>query len=550
MLKQISDTQRRRIDSILSAMTVEEKIGQVQCLNCGPMPEEEILRNIAENHIGAIYLGNVDYERVLQVSRLAERSEVPIIRNGDLVAGAGSRIKGLTEFPQYLACSAANDEGLIRRMGEITAEEGRAVGFHWTFGPVLDLCLNPQNPMMHIRTAGDDPERVLRIGRAFVEGVQGTGYFAATGKHFPGDGVDSRDTHITTLINSLDPETWEKSYGRIWRGIISAGVMAVMSGHIALPFLDPEYDDPSMRYKGPPPASVSRKILLDFLRGELGFDGLIVTDAVNMIGLGAHLRREVYAPVLLKAGNDLLLWTKPYIDNQAILDALDSGDLSVERLDDAVRRNLELKARVGLLDAPRREVPLSQDGLAAHRRVAQEVADRSVTVLRDVYHSVPCGDLLPGSKVLTITLTFVEGVRNERDGKPLGAVDDALRARGFVVDHLENPGEGVNLGTLADAYDRVFVNFKYPAKFGTVRLMGDAIAGMKGSWWVENPKVIFTAFGDPFKIYDLPSLHSYIATYSVREVSQIAAVKVWLGELPPAGDCPVNMKRFLNFEVN
>lgn len=545
MIKPLTLEQRQQVDEILENMTLEEKIGQVQCLNGGGLSSEKIKELIKEEHIGAFFAGNMDKEELKQLEQACSDSKIPIIINGDLVNGAGSRIFGLTGFPQQMGCSAANDMELTEKMGYITAQEGRAYGASWTFGPVSDLCYNLQNPMMHIRTSGDRPDQVLRMSRAFIRGVQETGYMAATAKHFPGDGTDSRDSHITTLVNNLSREQWEQTYGVIWRGVIDAGVMCVMSGHIALPWVDPEYEQESERYKGPRPASLSKKILVDFLRGELGFEGVVVTDALNMVGLGAHMKRCDYAPKLLNAGNDMLLWTKPEIDSFAIRKALQDGTLSYNRLQDAVKKILELKARVGLLGGgPAVPTPEEID-LAANAQAAQTMADKSISVLRDIFHAIPCRDLTSGDRVLTITLTFVEGIRNTRDGKELTVIDEMLRERGYQVDHLLNP-DGIGcLDQIAKDYKKIFVNFKYPARYGSIRLYGEAISALKGSWWVENPDVIFTAFGDPFKIYDLPSLPSYVAAYSIREPSLRAAVKVWLGEIEPQGVCPIDMASYL-----
>ena len=544
MLKKLSVSQQAQVQQLLENMTLEEKIGQIQCLNASAMPNETLLEMLKTYHIGALFVGNADRDRLREVHELTAEAKIPVILNGDFVNGVGSRLERLTEFPQQMACSATQDLALIEKMGEITATEGRAYGAQWTFGPVVDLCYNLQNPMMHIRTAGDNPAQVLAVSKAFVNGVQNTGYMAATAKHFPGDGVDSRDTHITTLVNLLSREQWENTYGKIWRGIIQEGVMAVMSGHIALPCVDAGYEEEKDRYKGPRPATLSKTLLLDFLRKDLGFDGIIVTDAINMIGFGAHLRREEYGPKLLAAGNDMLLWTRPEIETPAIQNALREKTVSLERLDDAVRRVLELKARVGLLEKGQEPVVTEAD-LRQNQNFAQQMADESITVLRDVFHSIPCTHLKKGDKVLTITLTFVEGERNKLDANDLTVVDEMLREHGFIVEHLVNP-DGLNLlSSTYKNYDAIFVNFKYPAKYGSIRFYGDAIAALKGSWWVENKKVVFTAFGDPYKIYDLPALHNYVATYSVREVSQRAAVKVWLGEMKPQGKCPVDMSRYL-----
>lgn len=546
MLKQITETQRKQIDNYLEHMTLDEKCAQVQCVNLGGKTDEQILDLFRNYTVGAVFCGNMTRKRFMEIEKLFKHSHFPLLVCGDFVNGIGCRLEGFTQFPQQMACSAANDTALIEQMGEITALEGRSSGINWTFGPVSDLCYTPQNSMMHIRTSGDDPDHVLAVSSAFIKGVQKNSYMAATAKHFPGDGIDERDTHITTLINPLSRSQWERTYGHIWRSMIDQGVMCVMSGHIALPCIDSDYHDNSQPYKGFQPASLSKKILIDFLRGELGFDGLIVSDAINMIGLSAHMKRTEYAERLLSAGNDMLLWTIPDLDTPQIKSALERGTLTMDRLNSAVRHVLELKARIGLFESSSVQLaPITEQQFKLHSTVAQKMADESIVVYRDAFHAIPCRDLRKGSRILTISITFVEGIRGKRDGAELDVIDEMLRERGFIVDHMVNPGGMELLCNICDDYDKIFVNFKYPAKFGSIRLCGDAIAAFKGSWWVDNPKVIFTSFGDPFKIFDLPCLHSYIAAFSMRETSQRAAVKVWLGEIEAKGKMPVALDRWL-----
>lgn len=541
MLKAITQKQNEKINRYMETITWEEKLSQVQCVMTFDKSAEEVAELAVHGKVGSVFIGNQTKERFKELAEATKNAGIPVILCADLVHGAGSRMFGATEFPHYLACSATDSAEVMEKMGELTAQEGRAYGVHWTFGPVVDLCLNRDNPMMHVRTAGDQPDHVLKMSKAFIHGVQKDGLMAATGKHFPGDGVDGRDTHITTLINSLSREEWEKTYGVIWRGIIDSGVMSIMGGHIALPFIDSEYEEEAQRYKGPRPATLSQKIQIDFLRKELGFDGAIVTDALNMVGFGAHLRREEYGWRLLEAGSDMLLWTNPSTDTPLMLEAMKDGKLSEERVNDAVRRVLELKARVGLLDQVSIPSGLAQEALDANRQVAQEAADKSVTIVRDMFCSIPMRNLKPGAKILTITAQYVEGYRNNRDAKDLTVIDEELKMRGFEVDHLLNPDGASQVSKIAEQYDAVFVNIKYTPRYGSVRLYGDSFLLFKGSWWVENPKVVFTSFGDPYKLYDLPSLHNYINTYSNCEASQRAAVKVWLGEMEAVGNSPVNL---------
>ncbi|MGF7145879.1 beta-N-acetylhexosaminidase [Anaerotaenia torta] len=542
MLKPITEQQRKKIDGYLTEMTLEEKLSQVQCIMGSSWTAEEIKEVAGKEKVGSIFIGNQTKERFKEIADAAEGADIPVIICADLVHGAGARMFGVTEFPHYMACSAADSEEYVEKMGEITAREGRAFGVHWAFGPVVDLCLEKNNPMMHVRTAGDNTEQVLRMSKAFVKGIQKEGLMAATPKHFPGDGTDARDTHITTLINGLSREDWEKSYGVIWRGIIDSGAMAIMSGHIALPFIDPQYEGEAERYKGPRPATISSKIQIDFLRKELGFEGLVVTDALNMVGYGAHIRREEYGWRLLEAGADMLLWTNPPKDTPFMMEAIRQGKLSEERVNEAVRRVLELKARVGLLEEERIYPAVTEAEFRQNKRLAQEVADKSITIVRDVFHSLPMKHLKPGSRVLTITAQYVEGYRTTRDSYDLVFVDEELRKRGFEVDHLLNPKDSSQLSQIEKDYDAIFINIKYTPRYGSVRMYGDSFLMFQNSWWVENKKVVFTSFGEPYKLYDLPSLHNYVNVYSNTEVSQRAAVKVWLGEIEAAGKSPVKLE--------
>lgn len=551
MLKTITDQQQEIINKLMAGMSLEEKATQVQCLQASNMNEEEVRHAILELKVGSLFIGNIDVEKAMEFKGWVEKynTENPVIVTADLVNGAGSRIDDGTVYPHQLGCVANKDaEAVMEKMGANTSYEGRAYGIHWTFAPVVDLCHNINNAMMHVRTSGTDPNHVLNTCRSFAKGIQSEGHMAATAKHFPGDGTDPRDTHISTLINDLPAEEWWKSYGKIWQGMIDDGVMTVMSGHIALPFYDREYLDGYPSYKGHRPACLSKKLLKGLLRDEMGFEGCVVTDALNMIGFGSHLRRDQYGEALINAGNDLLLWTIPEIDTKSIVNGVNEGRVDIERLDDAVRRILELKARVGLLDDMYESPLLTREVLSEFEAHAQMTADKSPTVVRDALKSLPL-DLCPGAKVLTVTAEYIEGKRNGRDANDLIYIDEELKARGFDVTHLVNPSGLNTMMKIADDYDAIFVNIKYPPRYGTIRLYGDSIEVFKGSWWVDNPKVIFTSFGDHSKLFDLPSLHNYVMMYSNYPVSQRAAVKAWLGEIPFEGVSPVHVPELIACQV-
>ncbi len=551
MIKEITKKQQKHIETILQNMTLEEKATQVQCLMAINMTEADIKKAITETKVGSLFVGNISVERALEIKGWIEKynSDNPVIVCADLVNGAGSRIDNGIVYPHQLGCAASvNALDNMYEMGKNTAYEGRSYGVHWTFAPVIDLCYNPNNPMMHVRTSGTNVQHVLNTTKAFTQGVQENGFMAATAKHFPGDGVDPRDTHITTLVNSLNKEDWWESYGHIWQESIDAGVYTVMSGHISLPFYDDQPIEAGKEYRGVRPACLSKKLLVDLLRDTMGFQGCVVTDALNMIGIGSQIKREEYGEKLLLAGNDMLLWTIPKIDTASIIQGIHRGTLPIERLNSAVTNILELKARVGLFDQVKEEPCMTTNEITSFGSHAQKVADESPTLVRDELGIFPLS-LEQGAKVLTITAEYQEGKRNGRDADDLTYVDEELVKRGFNVTHMVNPSGVFELLDIVDNYDMIFVNIKYPPRYGSIRLYGDSIELFKGSWWVDNPKVVFTSFGDHSKLYDLPALHNYIMMYSNYPVSQRAAVKAWLGEVPFSGKSPVELEGLIECNV-
>jgi len=361
---------------------------------------------------------------------------LPLLVSSDLESGAGRMIGGATLFPDLMALAAAGDTDLARLMGEATAVEGRAYGVHWTFGPVVDLNVHPGNPIANTRGLSDNAETTARFASALVEGMQSHG-LAATVKHFPGDGWDDRDQHLATSINPLTREEWERHVGLTYRRTFAAGCWTTMIGHIALPSVDA--GDP-LDPAGPPPAILSRKVTTDFLRGELGFDGLVVSDAIEMNGSGSRVGSAYELVVkLVNAGNDMLLFCNAKRDFGILKEAVANGDVSVARIDEAVTRILILKERLGFADDPTSARPAADPEavLETHRarfsEAARSIARRALTVVRND-GSVPLS-LVPGDRVLTVHLR--SNPEYHTDG-----FDELLRDRGLVVDRrteADNP---------------------------------------------------------------------------------------------------------------
>ena len=532
MLKPLTLEQAEWVERTLANLSIEERVGHLLCpedRNYSPDDWAAILRDVP---LGCVFLANNPPERWRAcVEAIQSNARTPILIASDLEHGAGCMIEGCTDFPWSMAAGAANSPELMTAMGRATAIEGRQHGVHWTFSPVVDLNVNFQNPVTNVRSLGDQPEPVARLATAWITGMQESGLLAATAKHFPGDGMDDRDQHLCTTVNSKPFGEWMQTYGQVWKAVISAGVMSIMCGHISLPDYEGLAGDPAAAL----PATLSPRLQIDLLRKELGFDGVIVSDAAPMIGIASRVRSDQAAIRNILAGSDVYLFAEPRRDFKRLMGAVQSGAISTERATQSARRVLEMKARLGLHHGVFGPAPTPGQREQFHRD-AQAMADRSITLARA--NPVTPVKLAPGARILTVTIRHV-GARQELS-KELAVVDEELRRRGFQVDHLLNP-DCERLITAAGDYDAVFVNLVHTphALIGTIRLTGEVAMPFWRAFWVDHSNAVFTSFGSPYHLYELPHLPNMLLAYGPSEFSQRAAVKVWLGEQDAKGRCPV-----------
>lgn len=534
MLQPLTPAQREWVDQTLRRLTLEESVGQLLCISQFNddrdywLPLLERVPFGAARARSATAAGYRDFLAMLQ-----QQAAIPLLVPANMEHGA-AEIQGYgTDFPWPMGMGAANDEELMAIMGQAIATEARALGINWLFNPVVDLNYNFDNPITNIRALGDDPEKVSRLATIWLQAMQQQGV-AATAKHFPGDGVDDRDQHLLTSVNTLPFAQWQATFGVVWRRVIDAGVMCIMPGHISLP----DYQGYRDRPEEAPPATLSRKLLIDLLRGELGFEGLIVSDNASMIGLTCHAAAEDLIVEAIGSGIDLYLNADPAHDFDRLLRGVHAGRIAEAQIYASARRVLELKARLNLFVDPFGPAPT----LAAQQHfaeAAQAMADQSITVLRN-HGELPLR-LEPGAQVLTVTYGQLMPHMGLID---LDVFDEALRARGFAVTHLLNPSSD-ELRQQADAHAAVFINlFKLPMMpLGTARLTDTFRSWGWRSLYQKHPNVAYTAFGSPYVAYELPPVPRLIATYGSSLPSQRAAVKVWLGELAATGVLPVRMPK-------
>jgi len=464
------------------------------------------------------------------LERYSANAEIPMLLTSDFENGCGSMLKGLTILPYLMSLGAANDEQLAYDYGRATALEARSVGANWTFSPVSDLNLNARNPLVNVRGISDDPDLACRLLRRVVRGMQENG-LAACAKHFPGDGVDWRDQHIVTTNNTLTMDDWHRLSGRVFRELIDEGVYSIMAGHITLPAYQTR--EKNGMYL---PATLSRELITDLLKGELGFDGVVVTDAMDMGGFnGWYPTKEQTEIEAFKAGCDMLLWPLPgYVDR--LVAAVESGEVSMERLDDAVSRILRMKRKLGLFDGPSLR-PLSQADKDFVLDVQRRTADQSLTLLRDEAGFFP---LSPerAKRIAVIPVTHHEPAMEES-----ARLCALLRSRGFVAD--EYP-QGIDDEQTEDYDLIVYALFSRPFRpIGFLDFLGPQAVKVQRSLQAAVDKTLIVSFGSPyFAEQYFERAKTVVNAYSMLAPSVEAFVRAACGEIPFTGFSPVKVRRF------
>jgi beta-N-acetylhexosaminidase len=528
------------------ALTPDEKslddcIGQLLC---------PLLRNNEINEAfdyaldvqkaGSVFIQTQPAETILALkARIRERAPDLLVA-ADLVYGAGSQIIGASIFPQHLAMGACGDPAKIRELARITAREARYYGINWTLAPLVDLLINPDNPCLNTRAFGENPGQVAALGEAFIEGCQEKGLLAACAKHFPGDGIDDRDQHLCTSINSLSRSEWMQTYGLVWKAMIASQVDSIMIGHIGLPWLDPGKD-----WRGPPPATISRPIITDLLRNELGYEGVVVSDAMVMAGINAFVHRDRNAVEFIKAGGDVVLFSGPQ-DHRFIREAVENGEIDEQQVRQSAARVLRLKHKLGLLskDSAAFDTPPSADELDAAQGLSRGIASGAIKVLRNEKQILPLS-LEPESKVAVVNI----GYESHKPGHDTQVFASLLSDMGYAVEAFWNPGPGdiKNLDQAAAIFLNIFVTGQNKP-LGTTRLNGATMSWSFRTFLAEAVPVIVTSFGCPYKLKEFPSAHTFINAFSSGAESQGAALDVIFGKAKAQGKHPVSLRGFFDCE--
>lgn len=555
----LTAAQRRWIDSTFATLSLRQQVGQMVMMwvlgdytNTDDPSFAEVRRWISDDGIGGVSMSlGSPIEVAAKVNAMQRLARVPLLVSADLEPSLG-RLEGgvfthylmdaggATVFPTAMAIAATGRDEDAYDVGRIIGREARAVGIHINFAPTVDVNNNPSNPVINTRSFGEDPERVSRLSALFVKGSQEAGTIA-TAKHFPGHGDTDVDSHVGLPVVRADWSRLSSNELKPFRAAVEAGAAMVMSAHIALPAIEGDTSTP---------ATLTARVMSGILRDTLGFRGLAITDAMTMDGVGKGYGVEESSILAVKAGADILL--KPSdvpkaID--AVVKAVERGEISRERIEQSVRRVLELKARSGVafqrftsLDALRDVV-----GAPAHRAAAQDIATRAVTLLRDR------GGVLPLTAKRTLVIQYMPETEL-RAGRVFAAAIRAAVPDTRVVKIGPASSQSLldSLQLLSEIAERVVISAYVRRIEGEGR---PAIPAHLASWMerlsgfdnmTPSSKLVMVAFGNPYLIRQVPSVATYLVTFGVGDALESAAAQALLGRAPITGVSPVSLPGFFS----
>lgn len=561
----------RWADAELKRMTLEEKVGQLvsigvnaHFLNQGSDEFRELRRQVEQNHIGGIILfrGPI-YESVQLVNRMQQIAREPLLISADLEAGSGMRFDDATNFPWNMAVAATGNPDYARREGELTAREARALGVEQILAPDADVNNNAANPVINVRSFGEDPAEVARYVSAFIEGAQGAGVLA-TAKHFPGHGDTATDSHRGLPVINVARQRLEAVELVPFRAAIKSGVGAVMSAHIGLPQIDPTQVSPLPTDAIMRPAYADREVISEnavlpgtlspvilggLLRKDLGFDGIVVTDALDMSGLTIYFKQDEAAVRAVLAGADMLL--KPG-DPDAVVrglrDAVKSGRLTESRVEDSARKILAAKYDLGLARA--RITPLEMiDQIVASPdalKLADEVAEHAVTLVRDDARLIVRDDgagLPAGTRLFNLAITNGEDRFSVANAFVSQLARAGRRADTVVLDSRSSEAEVNEALERASKADVVIASMYGRVRSGAANSVGLPEQGARVlNTLLQNKKaVVGVSFGNPYLLESFPSLRTYIVAYGDMPSLQRAVARALVGQADFVGRLPISL---------
>jgi len=538
------------VSETIASMTIEEKIGQLFC-PVGFTTDNNVLKAMLDKGIAGIMYRPGPSETVLETHRfLQDNAKIPLLLAANLEAGGVGMVTDGTSFGKPLQVAATNDPEQAYRLGYVSCAEGAAVGCNWSFAPIVDIDMNWRNPITNLRTFGDCADRVLAMGGAYLRGADEAG-LACSIKHFPGDGVDERDQHLHTTYNSLSADEWMATYGKIYKGLIDQGAKTVMVGHIAQAAWAKKLNPALTEEEAHMPATLSREMMEGLLRGECGFNGIIVTDASAMLGFTCAMPREQAVPHSIAIGCDMFLFNKDFNeDYEFMMNGYKNGVITEERLQEALERTIGLKASLGLhtkakegtlVPGPEALSLLSNEKFTAW---AKECADKSVTLVKDTQNLLP---ITPEKYKRVVLFASESGDYFGNKGGLEEKIKAELEKRGFDV--CPPPEGGMlsdkpsTVGGFKNSYDLALYAFDFATASNNTVVRLSWKGGLIGSdtaWFSAETPTMAVSFANPYHLIDVPMMKTFVNAYTMSDNTVSAVFDKLTGVSEFVGISPVD----------
>lgn len=528
------------VEKMISEMTSEEKIGHLFIGHFHDLNAEHAAEIIGKYHVGGARYkdsGSTSKEVYDFIKEIQSASKLPLLVAANCDNGGDGCCSDGTYIATAAAVEASGSEKVAFNAGYVSGREEQAVGVNWNFDPCVDIVMNWRNTIVNTRAYGTDADTVLKYSTQYIKGLRQSNV-ASCAKHFPGDGTEERDQHLLLGVNELSVEEWDESFGKVYRKLIDDGLMSIMAGHIALP----EYQKklvPGLRYEDILPATLAPELINGLLKEQLDFNGLVLTDASHMIGMAAAMKRRDYVPAAIAAGCDMFLFFNDEEEDFGfMMDGYRNGVITEERLHDALRRILGLKAAVNLHNLKKEgrltptEEGLKVVGCPEHIAMSQEAADQSISLIKDTWKQLP---IKPGThKRVKVHILY---------GEQGGIYDAGKESTKIILEELERAGFEV---TLHDGSTRVKGKTLDVAKNWDAEIIFSDIRGYAAEnnyrirwacpmssdipWYVYEVPTVFVSLNFTTHLTDVPMVKTYINAYkNTREVIRQTILKI-MGE--------------------
>jgi beta-N-acetylhexosaminidase len=533
----LSDKDIAWVESTIANMTVEEKIGQLFINLFYNFDPRNIKELVSKYHIGGARYTGGNSEKIHElITSLQGSSKIPMIVAANCDSGGDGAVSDGTYIASGAQCEASGNDKLAYNAGVVSGREAVAIGCNWNFDPCADILYNWRNTIVNTRAYGTNAEDVIKYTSAYIKGLTESN-IASCAKHFPGDGTEERDQHLVLGVNELSVEEWDASFGKVYKHLIDEGLMTIMAGHIALP----EYQyklNPNLKYEDILPATLSTELINGLLKEQLGFNGLVVTDASHMIGMAAAMKRKDYVPGAIAAGCDMFLFFNDHEEDfNYMLDGYKNGVITEERLHDALRRILGIKATLKLHEkqeegtlVPPKE-GLSVIGCEEHLTMAAEAADLGISLIKDTMNQLP---IKPTThKRITLHTLFGDGGFAGKENSAEKVIIEELERVGFEV--TLHDGSNRIKGKIEDLvqnYDAalIFADIVGYAAENNYRIRWKCPMSTDMPWFVHEMPTVFVSLNFTTHLTDVPMVKTYINAYKdTREVIRQTIQKI-MGE--------------------